>query len=109
MQETAPPCWGSAALLELGPRPLTSANRTDAERQECSVPCPSSMPPQLTEGVVVQVQYAELRAVSHCNGEASPAFACDAWVGAQRQLFEAWRRERSQTRALGSPKQSQAN
>lgn len=57
-----------------------------------------SLGPQLTQGVVVQVQHSELGAVSHSNGQAAPAFARDTWVGTQCQLLEAWRGERSQIR-----------
>lgn len=56
-----------------------------------------SLGPLLTQGVVVQVQHSELGAVSHSDGQATPAFACDTRVGTQCQLLEAWSGERSQT------------
>lgn len=38
---------------------------------------------KLTQGVVVQVEDADLGAVGHSNGEAAPALRGDAGVGAQ--------------------------
>ena len=38
----------------------------------------------LTQGVVVQIEDADLRAVGHSNGEATPALRGDARVGTQR-------------------------
>lgn len=38
---------------------------------------------KLTQGVVIQVEDADLGAVGHSNGEAAPALRGDARVGAQ--------------------------
>lgn len=38
---------------------------------------------KLTQGVVVQVEDADLGAVGHSNGEAAPTLRGDAGVGAQ--------------------------
>lgn len=38
---------------------------------------------KLTQGVVVQVEDADLGAVGHSDGEAAPALRSDARVGAQ--------------------------
>lgn len=46
----------------------------------------------LTQGVVVQIEDADLGAVGHGNGEAAPALRGDARVGAKRQLLQAWAR-----------------
>lgn len=44
----------------------------------------------LTQGVVVQIEDADLGAVGHGNGEAAPALRGDAGVSAQCQLLQAW-------------------
>lgn len=38
----------------------------------------------LTQGVVVQIEDADLGAVGHSNGKAAPALRSDARVGTQR-------------------------
>lgn len=39
-----------------------------------------------TQRVVVQIEHPELGAVSHGDGQSSPAFGTDSWVGTQREL-----------------------
>lgn len=39
-----------------------------------------------TQRVIVQVEHPQLRAVSHSDGESSPALGADSWVGTQCEL-----------------------
>lgn len=44
----------------------------------------------LTQGIVVQIEHADLGTVGHGNGEAAPALRGYAGVSAQCQLLQAW-------------------